>query len=56
MNEDVRRQVDEFDRDVEERLNDQGFMAQDPDATFFLQDEGEIDDASGVTTTPADDE
>ena len=54
VNDDVRRLVDEFDRDVEERLNDQAFMAQDPDVTFFLQDE--IDDVSGVTNTPADDE
>ncbi len=35
LNEDVRQQVEEFDRDVDRRLNDHAFMAQDPDATFY---------------------
>ena len=39
LNDDVRRLTDKFDRDVDERLDDQAFLAEDPDATFFLQDE-----------------
>ena len=56
LNDDVRRLTDEFDRDVDERLDDQAFLAEDPDATLFLQDEFDDYDTSGVTTTPADDE
>jgi hypothetical protein len=58
LNDDVRRQVEAFDSDVEERLDDQRFVAQDPDATFFLQDEDDVyyDSHRGVTTTPAVDE
>ena len=56
LNDDVRRMIDEFDRNVDERLDDQAFLAEDPDATFFLQDEFDDYDTSGVTTTPADDE
>jgi hypothetical protein len=58
LNDDVRRQVEAFDSDVEERLDDQRFVAQDPDATFFLQDEDNVcyDSHRGVTTTPAVDE
>jgi hypothetical protein len=53
LNKDVRRNVEAFDRNVEERLNDQGFMDQDPNATFFLPDEDVICRTGGVTTTPA---
>ena len=56
LNDDVRRLTDEFDRDVDEQLDDQAFLAEDPDATFFLQDKFDDYDTSGVTTTPADDE
>ena len=56
LNEDIRRQVETFDRDVDERLNDQGFMALDPNATFFLQDEDDVYDTGGVITTPTVDD
>ena len=53
LNEDLRRQVEAFDRNVDERLNDQGFfIAQDPDTTFFLQDEDDMYDTGSVITTP----
>ncbi len=56
LNEDVRQQVEEFDHNVDERLNDRGFMAQDPGATLFLQDEDNTNDTGGVTTTPTEEE
>jgi hypothetical protein len=56
LNEDVRQQVEEFDHNVDKRLNDRGFMAQDPGATFFLQDEDNTSDTGGVTTTPTEEE
>jgi hypothetical protein len=53
LNEDLRRQVEALDRNVDERLNDQGFfIAQDPDTTFFLQDEDDMYDTGSVITTP----
>jgi hypothetical protein len=52
LNDDVRRQVEEFDRHIEDRLSDQGFVAQHPDATFFLQDEDDEYNSGGVSTTP----
>jgi hypothetical protein len=41
---------------VAEQLNNQGFMAQDPDAKFFLQVNNDSDDTGGVTSTPVNDE
>ncbi len=52
LNEDVRQQVEEFDCNVEERLNDQGLWL----ATFFLQDEDDTNYTGGVTTTPKEEE
>ena len=53
LNDDVRGQVEQFDRTVDERLNDQGFMTEDADASFYLQDE-DVDDSGVLTTTPTD--
>ncbi len=56
LHSDMWRQVEEFERDVDERLNDQGFMAQDPSATFFLQDNDNMHNAAGgvITTVTMD--
>jgi Reverse transcriptase (RNA-dependent DNA polymerase) len=55
LNDDVKVEVNRFDQAVCERLNEQGFLAQNADASFFLQDE---DDNSGLgaatVTTPTD--
>jgi hypothetical protein len=38
LNDDVKRDIESFDRSVEERLSDQNFMA-DPADGFYIQDE-----------------
>ena len=58
LNNETRQQVEDFDRSVEERLNKQGFLAQDADISFFLQDEIDSDGPGVVTTVmvPTNDE
>ena len=53
LNEDIKKQIEDFDMDVEERLDEQNFFTEDAnDATFFLQDEEEPSIfGGGVTTT-----
>jgi hypothetical protein len=41
LNDDVRRDIESFDRSVEEQLPDQNFMA-DPAGGFYIQDEPDV--------------
>ena len=44
FNEDLKRQIEEFDAAVDERLHEEGFYTEDAQtATFFLQDEDDTE-------------
>ena len=55
LHEDIKKRIDRVDEAVDERLAEHGLYVQNADASFFLQDDGEIND-SAVTwwSTPTD--
>ena len=55
LNEDVKMQVNQFDEQIEDRLNDDNFVVNDENvANFFLEDETLIDHVPNGMVTPAD--
>jgi hypothetical protein len=55
LNEDVKMQVNQFDEQIEDRLNDDNFVVNDENvANFFLEDETLIDHVPNGMVTPDD--